>query len=152
MVAGTNDDIYIGMQGAGEYTELTGTLKSFDGYTRLSEIEVPVLLLAGEHDVVRSFTLEKMHGMLSMSEVSYIETSGHFLPIDNPGALNNFSSAFMARVDAGEAIGDNQEGPHAEEEDIHGFPSFFRTVMTLMIGAGVGYFIGKSRPAGYELI
>lgn len=49
---GVNPEIYVGMQGASEFT-ISGVLAHFNVTERLSMVEVPVLLTTGEFDTVR---------------------------------------------------------------------------------------------------
>jgi len=154
-IANMNNDIYVGMQGVGEFSEATGTLKHFDGYAQLAEIgdDVPILLAAGEYDVVRPSTLEKMGSMLRRSEVVYIPASGHFLPNDNAGALNDRTRDFLQRVDANEQIGGVEQKQMAgAQQQQHAQPNLWVLFVSLAVGAAAGFFLGRTRSSGYEIV
>jgi proline iminopeptidase len=158
-MAGANMDIYVGMQGVGEFSEATGTLKSFDGFTNLPEIDIPVLLMAGEFDVVRPYTLEKMQHMLRVPlEIAYIETAGHFVMLDNAGAVNNLISNFLARIESGEKIGSTQQTHEDEDTTIdpghtRGHFQYLKFFASLILGIVIGFFAASKRNSdGYEAL
>ncbi len=61
-----------------EEFQATGTLATFDPSFRLSEIEVPVLLLCGRHDEATPESCEYFKNKLLNAELVIFEDSAHF--------------------------------------------------------------------------
>ncbi|GFH44335.1 hypothetical protein CTEN210_00809 [Chaetoceros tenuissimus] len=97
---GLNKDIYVGMQGASEFT-IGGVLGSFNVTGRLHEIKVPVLLTSGKFDTMRPSIVETMHKHLQKSEWIMFPHSGHVSMIDDAELMNDKVSMFLQRIDEG---------------------------------------------------
>lgn len=69
-------DVYETMNGPSEFT-VVGTLKDWDLTARLGEIEVPTLLVGGEHDECRPAHLEDMQRRIPGSRVEIIADASH---------------------------------------------------------------------------
>ncbi len=91
--------VYGAMNGPTEFT-VVGTIKDFDIYDRLGEIEVPVLLISGEHDEVRPAVVAKVHGRLRDSEWELFEDSSHMPHVEEPERFLRVVEAFLERVEA----------------------------------------------------
>ena len=96
-----NFEIYVGMQGASEFT-LSGVLANFNVTGRLSNelSTLPVLLTTGRYDTVRPLVVETMHEQLPLSERILFGRSGHVTAIDEAGLMNAAVADFLARVEA----------------------------------------------------
>src|SRR5215218_2309673 len=68
--------VYGTMNGPTEFT-VVGTIAGFDITDRLKEIEVPVLLVSGEHDEVRPHLVAAMHERLRHGERVLFEGCSH---------------------------------------------------------------------------
>lgn len=56
---------------------------------KLRTLQIPVLILAGDHDIVNDQkTLDKAHGLFSDVETALINDAGHFLSIDQSEIVN----------------------------------------------------------------
>lgn len=97
---GLNKEIYVGMQGASEFT-IGGVLGSFNVTGRLHEINVPVLLTSGKFDTMRPSIIETMHKHLQKSEWIMFPHSGHVSMIDDAELMNDKVSNFLKRIDEG---------------------------------------------------
>ena len=72
-----------------------------DAIDRLPRLRCPVLILAGEDDLIapRRFSLE-LHQRISHSELIMVPRVGHALPIEDPGQFNRLLSTFLQAVSA----------------------------------------------------
>jgi L-proline amide hydrolase len=91
--------VYGTMNGPTEFT-VVGTIAGFDITDRLGEIEVPVLLICGEHDEVRPSVVASMHKRLRDSEYVVFEDSSHMPHVEEPARFLAVVSAFLERVEA----------------------------------------------------
>ena len=91
--------VYGTMNGPTEFT-VVGTIAGFDITDRLKEIEVPVLLVSGEHDEVRPAVVAAMHEQLRDSEWALFEDSSHMPHLEEPERFLSVVSAFMERVES----------------------------------------------------
>ncbi len=96
-----NVDMYRAMWGPSEFTA-TGTLLEYDRTDRLHEIDVPVLLLAGEWDEARPETMHEFAALIPRSTVEILPDAGHVSMVDQPEAFAAAIQAHMRRVE-GEA-------------------------------------------------
>ena len=89
------------MNGPTEFT-VVGTIRDFDITDRLPEIEVPVLLVSGEHDEVRPHLTAAMHERLRHGERVVFEDSSHMPHIEEPytTASSRSSRDFLERCEA----------------------------------------------------
>jgi L-proline amide hydrolase len=91
--------VYATMNGPTEFT-VVGTIASFDITDRLGEIDVPVLLVSGEHDEVRPSVVAAAHERLPDSEWVLFEDSSHMPHLEEPERFLSVVSAFLERVEA----------------------------------------------------
>jgi L-proline amide hydrolase len=90
--------VYATMNGPTEFT-VVGTIAGFDITDRLGEIEVPVLLVSGEHDEVRPEVVAAMHERLRDSEWALFEDSSHMPHVEEPRRFLEVVSGFLERVE-----------------------------------------------------
>lgn len=66
---------------------------------RLAEIDVPTLVLVGEHDAISPpAEMEGIAGQIAGAEFVVIPQAGHLAPLENPGAVNQALRAFLAKL------------------------------------------------------
>jgi L-proline amide hydrolase len=94
----TDPTVYGTMNGPTEFTVI-GTIKDFDITDRLPEIEVPVLLVSGEHDEVRPSVVAAMHDRLRDSEWELFEDSSHMPHLEEHERFLEVVEAFLERVE-----------------------------------------------------
>ena len=90
--------VYGTMNGPTEFT-VVGTIADFDISNRLGEIEVPVLLICGEHDEVRPTIVASMHERLRDSEYFVFEDCSHMPHVEEPRRFLELVEAFLERVE-----------------------------------------------------
>jgi L-proline amide hydrolase len=88
--------VYGTMNGPTEFT-VVGTIRDFDITDRLAEIEVPVLLVSGEHDEVRPQLVAAMHEGLRHGERVLFEHSSHMPHIEEPARFLEVVEGFLER-------------------------------------------------------
>ena len=93
-----NNEVYTTMWGPTEFTA-TGTLLAYDRMDRLDEIDVPVLIVAGEFDEARPVTMERFASMMPEAHVEVIAGAGHAAPAERPGQVADLVEAFLASVE-----------------------------------------------------
>jgi proline-specific peptidase len=91
--------VYATMNGPTEFT-VVGTIRDFDITDRLAEIEVPVLLVSGEHDEVRPHLTAAMHERLRHGERVVFEDSSHMPHIEEPDRFLAVVQDFLERSEA----------------------------------------------------
>ena len=91
-----NDAIYRYMWGPSEFRS-TGTLRDYDRTTRLGELRLPVLFIAGEHDEARPSTMRELAARTPGAEVVIVPGVGHRLLADAPEATTAAIRDFLAR-------------------------------------------------------
>ena len=91
--------VYGTMNGPTEFT-VVGTIRDFDITDRLPEIEVPVLLVSGEHDEVRPHLTAAMHERLRRGERVVFEDSSHMPHIEEPDRFLAVVRDFLERSEA----------------------------------------------------
>jgi L-proline amide hydrolase len=91
--------VYGTMNGPTEFT-VVGTIAGFDITDRLREIDVPVLLVSGEHDEVRPEVVAAIDERLRESEWVLFEESSHMPHLEEPARFVSVVSAFLGRVEA----------------------------------------------------
>jgi proline-specific peptidase len=87
------------MNGPTEFT-VVGTIKDFDITDRLGEIEIPVLLISGEHDEVRPHLTAAMHERLRRGERVVFEDSSHMPHVEEPDRFIAVVQDFLTRCEA----------------------------------------------------
>jgi proline-specific peptidase len=102
-VAGTNEEIYVGMQGPSEFS-IAGSLAHYNVTARLAELnDLPVLLTSGKFDTMRPKVVEEVYRALPTAEWVILERSGHMSMVDEPGSMNDAIADFLDRVEASRA-------------------------------------------------
>jgi L-proline amide hydrolase len=91
--------VYGTMNGPTEFT-VVGTIRDFDITDRLAEIDVPVLLVSGEHDEVRPPVVAAMEERLRRCEWALFEDSSHMPHIEEPERFLAVVEGFLARTEA----------------------------------------------------
>lgn len=74
--AGQGSDIYSAMVGSSDFN-VTGNLKEWDILSRLHEIQVPTLFVAGHYDECTPEHMQMMHRAVANSELVVFENSSH---------------------------------------------------------------------------
>ncbi len=65
----------------------------------LADIQVPTLLLVGEHDALTPPSMmQQMHEKIAGSEMVTVPEAGHMTPLENPEAVTQGIGDFLARV------------------------------------------------------
>jgi L-proline amide hydrolase len=95
----TDPTVYGTMNGPTEFT-VVGTIRDFDITDRLHEIEVPVLLVSGEHDEVRPHVVAAMQERLRFGEWVLFEDSSHMPHIEEPERFREVVQGFLERSEA----------------------------------------------------
>jgi proline-specific peptidase len=95
---GTNYDVYVGLQGASEFT-FSGVLGGFNMTPRLHTIDVPVALTSGAYDTMRPPVVDAMYREIPLAEWTVLDHSGHLTMIDDAGWMNEIVDDFLARVE-----------------------------------------------------
>jgi proline iminopeptidase len=145
---GANEEIYVGMQGASEFT-LSGTLEGFNVTGRLHEINIPVLLTHGKYDTMRPSIVKIMENEIPFSERQMLPHSGHISMVDDAGLMNDLVADFLHRVETNSFRSDNKVqddalvaiGHKMKEEGIFSmsFPVYIvHLIMTLTLGILLG--------------
>jgi proline iminopeptidase len=93
-------DVYTTMNGPSEFT-VTGTLKTWDIMGRLTEIDLPALLVGGRHDECTPGHLEEMHRRIAGSQLAVIEDASHLCFAEQPAEFNALVNAFLDAREAG---------------------------------------------------
>jgi L-proline amide hydrolase len=91
--------VYATMNGPTEFT-VVGTIAGFDITGRLGEIEVPVLLVSGEHDEVRPSVVAAMQERLRDSEWELFQDSSHMPHLEEPDRFDAVVTGFLERAEA----------------------------------------------------
>ena len=90
--------VYHAMNGPTEFT-VVGTIREFDITDRLHEIDVPVLLVSGQHDEVRPHLVAAMHERLRHGERVLFEDSSHMPHIEEPARFLDVVEGFLERAE-----------------------------------------------------
>ncbi|MGL6042757.1 MAG: proline iminopeptidase-family hydrolase [Sandaracinobacteroides sp.] len=78
-----NLDLYTYMWGPSEFV-VTGTLLYYDGEPLLARVQVPTLIVAGEHDEARPATMKGFAGRMPDGQFHMVPGSGHWIENDRP--------------------------------------------------------------------
>ena len=89
-----NQAVYRYMWGPTEF-HATGTLRSYDRFARLSELRLPVLLLAGEFDEARPGTVRRYQQRIRGARFEQIEDAGHAILSDAPDQVVEALGPFL---------------------------------------------------------
>lgn len=94
LAARYNYEVYQYMWGPTEF-EATGTLKKFDILDKLGQIDIPSLVIVGDHDEVSTETAQTYQQLLPNAELSVIRDSGHIIFFDQPERLIQVIDSFL---------------------------------------------------------
>ena len=94
-----NSDVYNTMWGPTEFTA-TGTLLDYDRTDRLDELDVPVLIVAGEFDEARPVTMERFASLMPDARVKVIPGAGHASLAERPAEVADLVEAFLAEIES----------------------------------------------------
>lgn len=88
-------DLYREMWGSdGEYV-VTGNLKSVEYTERLASIQVPTLILVGDHDECDPSLSEAMHAKIAGSKLAIFPHAGHMTFVDDTGLFVSTVDEFL---------------------------------------------------------
>ncbi|MGH2750570.1 MAG: proline iminopeptidase-family hydrolase [Actinomycetota bacterium] len=91
--------VYEGLWGPNEWT-LNEELARWDVRDRVTEIEVPVLITAGRHDLCTPNILAELQRGLPRAETVRVDDSAHMPYLEQPDDYRASLRAFLDRVDA----------------------------------------------------
>ena len=75
---------------------LRGMAARIDHSHLLSQIDVPTLLVFGEHDKVTNMeNAERMEKMIPNSKLAIVENAGHYSNLENPSGFNSSLCSFL---------------------------------------------------------
>jgi proline iminopeptidase len=90
-------DVYREMWGShGEYI-VDGNLAEVEYVDKLSQITVPTLIIAGDHDESDPKMSEEMHARIAGSKLEILPKSGHMTFVDRPGKFLDTVREFVGR-------------------------------------------------------
>jgi proline-specific peptidase len=92
-------EVYHHMNGPSEFT-VTGTLANWDITERLAEIDVPTLLVGGEHDECRPEHLGDMHRRIRGSKLEVIPDASHLCFAEKREHFMGVVNDFLTSVEA----------------------------------------------------
>lgn len=87
--------IYAHMWGPSEF-KATGTLKKYERVSQLKKINIPVLLVCGEHDEATPETVKKYHKLIKNSDFSVIKNASHCISLENSKDLLKVIKGFIS--------------------------------------------------------
>jgi proline iminopeptidase len=91
---GWNIGPYVTMQGPNEFL-YTGNLKDWNRIPRMPEIEIPCLVLVGEHDELTPACAMRMHQALPNSEIAVLRNCSHLAMYEDPTAYFGQLTSFL---------------------------------------------------------
>jgi proline iminopeptidase len=92
-------DVYTTMNGPSEFT-VTGTFKDWDVTGRLGEIEVPTLVLGGEHDEARPAHMADIAARIPDAELQIFNDASHLCFWEKREEFMETVNGFLDRVEA----------------------------------------------------
>ncbi len=94
---GTAWDVYRKMWGShGEFV-IDGNLAEVEYLDRLSQIKVPTLLIAGDHDESDPKMSQEMHEKIAGSQIVILPKSGHMTFVDQPRMFLDAVAGFVSK-------------------------------------------------------
>lgn len=97
-----NDEVYRAMHGRG-WMEVTGELATWDVTARLGEIDVPTLVVVGEHDQTGPDVAAALHAGIPGSRLLLLDSCSHLPFVEQPRRYLTAVSAFLAALDTAAA-------------------------------------------------
>lgn len=94
-----NPEVYRAMWGPNEWT-ITGKLAGWDVRDRLHEIDVPVLLTAGRHDLCTAAVLEQLREGFPQAPVTVFDRSSHTPYLEEADSFIQRVEQFLDELDA----------------------------------------------------
>lgn len=85
--------------GPSEFVAEDGTLKDYDRTGRLSELDLPVLFIAGQYDKARPESVEIYQAMVDGSRLEILPDAGHAVHLDQTELLNSTLVDFFSAVE-----------------------------------------------------
>jgi proline iminopeptidase len=104
--AGHNDEVYVTMQGANEFS-CTGNLKNWDETARLKEIKIPSLYITGPGSETSPRATAICHKALPGSEMVIFEKSTHMAIYEEPDKYLRVVRDFISRSERRAAASDS---------------------------------------------
>ena len=95
---GLREEIYGAMWGA-EWN-ITGNLKDWDVTARLGELDVPVLITSGRHDLTTPAVVGPIADGIRGAEWVVFEQSAHMPSIEEPERFRQVVESFLSKVEA----------------------------------------------------
>jgi proline iminopeptidase len=95
-----NMDIYGTMQGPNEFLYI-GNLKEWNRIPDMHRVEVPTLVMCGEHDELTPACSMRMHNALPDSEITVFPNCSHMAMYEDPDAYRARLIAFLDKQKAG---------------------------------------------------
>ncbi|MBC2907326.1 alpha/beta fold hydrolase [Streptomyces cupreus] len=95
---GWRQDVYETMWGT-EWN-ITGNLKDWVVTARLGELELPVLIASGRHDVTTPAVVRPLADRIRNAEWVIFEQSAHLASAEEPERFHQVLEAFLSRVEA----------------------------------------------------
>ncbi len=81
------------------FVTLLEQLTQFDGRPKLSQIQIPTLIIAGDKDALTPIQVQKtMHGDIPNSELLIVETGSHCVQLDFPMEVNAKIEEFVNSI------------------------------------------------------
>jgi L-proline amide hydrolase len=94
------NEVYMTMNGPSEF-HCIGTLRTWDVTPRLGEIEVPTLVISGQHDEATPLIARTVHQAIPGSEWVLFEQSSHMPHVEEPERFLQVVGDWLARHDPG---------------------------------------------------
>ncbi len=91
--------VYEAMWGASEF-HATGSLKNYDRVGALAQIDVPTLLVCGEHDEARPATARRYAKQMPFAQFHEIEQASHAIVSEKPAKLIKTLRGFLQQVES----------------------------------------------------
>jgi proline-specific peptidase len=94
------NEVYMTMNGPSEF-HCIGTLRTWDVTPRLAEIEVPTLVISGQHDEATPLIARTVHQVIPGSEWVLFEDSSHMPHVEEPERFLQVVGDWLERHDPG---------------------------------------------------
>jgi proline iminopeptidase len=102
-----NERIYNYLQGPNEFV-ITGKMKNWDRWKDLSRIDVPTLVMGGEHDTMNPDDVRKEGTLIPQSRTHICPNGSHFSFYDDQQDYMRALMGFLKDVDAGTFVPDRR--------------------------------------------